>query len=74
MASDLRTIFAAPKIAHALERIGDLSKNIAKRTEVISQAQIIDFPIISLKQMSELVQQMLRDAINAYANQPGLRR
>ena len=29
MASDLRAIFAAPKIAHALERMGDLSKNIA---------------------------------------------
>ena len=35
MAHDLRSVFAALKTAGELERIGDLSKNIAKRTRLL---------------------------------------
>ncbi|MEM7670537.1 MAG: PhoU domain-containing protein [Pseudomonadota bacterium] len=39
MASDLREIVAALKIASALERIGDLGKNIAKRARYLNVAR-----------------------------------
>jgi len=39
MANDLRRTVAAMKIAMNLERCGDLAKNIAKRTLVITEAE-----------------------------------
>ena len=38
MASDLREIMAAIRISSDLERIGDLAKNLAKRTHAMSDA------------------------------------
>ena len=67
MASDLRVIVSAIKIAGDLERVGDYAKNISKRTLVINQAP----PISSTRgvpRMAELVQRMLGEALGSYVN------
>lgn len=66
MASDLRAVVCALKVASNLERIGDYAKNIAKRTVVLAEN---DSPIASLKtikRMSAMVQQMVQDVLNAF--------
>ena len=40
MASDLRDVVAALKVSSTLERIGDLAKNVAKRTLILNQSDI----------------------------------
>ena len=67
MASDLRVIVSAIKIAGDLERVGDYAKNISKRTLVINQAPPIS-SIRGVPRMAELVQQMLGNALGSYVN------
>jgi phosphate transport system protein len=66
MAVDLREIVGALRIANDLERIGDLAKNIAKRTLDLSG----DFPsqklIRGVEHMSSLVLAQLKQVIDAY--------
>jgi len=68
VADDLRLLFAAIKISAALERIGDLTKNIGKRTLLISEEQPIKLrePIADLGKMAHV---QLSKAINAHTNQ-----
>ncbi len=62
---DLRLISRGLKIATDLERIGDLSVNIANRViEIRKEGE----PPIDLKEMSEIVQGMLRDALDAFVH------
>lgn len=65
-AVDLRLVMGASKVAASLERIGDYAKNIAKRTNVISQSPPIREATSTLKTISELVQAMLKDVLDAY--------
>ena len=65
-AVDLRFVMGASKVAASLERIGDYAKNIAKRTGVISQSPPIREVTSTLKTISELVQAMLKDVLDAY--------
>lgn len=65
---DMRAAIAAMKISADLERVGDLAKNIAKRTQVISRqdpsravAGVVRMGRISLRQIS--------DVLNAYSAQ-----
>lgn len=67
MATDLRRIIAAVKIASLLERIGDYAKNIAKRSRVIIDSETNRADSISLTRMASLVQQMLNQVLDAYA-------
>lgn len=67
MALDLRHIASALKISGELERIGDLAKNIAKRTLVISRAQRVELMLSGLRRMSELAAEQLDDVLAAYA-------
>ncbi|MDG1691700.1 MAG: phosphate signaling complex protein PhoU [Alphaproteobacteria bacterium] len=67
MATDLRRIIAAVKIASVLERIGDYAKNIAKRSRVIIASETNRSDSISLTRMASLVQQMLNQVLDAYA-------
>lgn len=64
MASDLRFIALALKMVTDLERIGDLAVNICERTEAM-----MDEPPLpawnGLETMASIVQEMLRDAMNA---------
>ncbi len=65
-ARDLRTVLSVMKIAGNLERIGDYSKNIAKRTEVLVHMQPIEGTSSALKRMSREVEAMLADALDAF--------
>jgi len=66
MASDLREIVAALKIASTLERIGDLAKNIAKRARVMNQSQPLKVGG-SIVRMGKQVQGLLAEVLDAYA-------
>ncbi len=66
MANDLRRTVAAMKIASNLERCGDLAKNIAKRTLVLSEAEPIAPLTRSIERMGRLVQGRLKDVLDAY--------
>lgn len=66
MAQDLRAVVVAPKIASNLERIGDYSKNIAKRTSVLAKTQPIGSSAATIKRMCAMVQDMVKDVLDAY--------
>ena len=67
MAVDLREIVGALRVATDLERIGDLSKNIAKRVASLDS----DFHplklIRGLDHMTQLVQSQVKAVLDAYA-------
>jgi len=68
LARDLRQTISAFKIASELERIGDLAKNIAKRTKVIDALE----PAAALKgvsRMGRLVGAQLKRVLDAYSAQ-----
>nr|WP_111298705.1 phosphate signaling complex protein PhoU [Paracoccus saliphilus] len=65
-ATDLRMVLAVIKISASLERVGDYSKNMAKRTEVLSHLPVIEGAGIALRRMSQAVNKMLQDALDSY--------
>ena len=67
MAVDLREIIAAVRISGDLERVGDLAKNIAKRTVKIAKEPRVPRAVIGLKHMNELAATQLKDVLDAYA-------
>ena len=66
MADDLREVIAALKIAGVVERIGDYSKNIAKRVGRIESRAKFD-PLTLLPAMGEIAAEMVHDVLDAYA-------
>lgn len=67
LAVDLRECIAAIRISGDIERVGDLAKNIAKRTlKVVSEARV-PRAIVGLKSMHEVAAMQLKDALDAYA-------
>lgn len=74
MADDLREVIAALKIAGVVERIGDYSKNIAKRVGMIEGRDRFE-PLTLLPAMGEVASEMVHDVLTAYAaRDPGLAR
>ncbi len=65
-AGDLRLVLSVLKVSANLERIGDYSKNIAKRTTVLVNAGEINGSAAALRRMAREVELMLRDALDAY--------
>jgi phosphate transport system protein len=65
VAYDLRFLATALKLVTDLERIGDEAVNIAERAKE-GQGVAKDKVRSALKSMSELAQQMLRDALDAF--------
>ena len=65
MASDLREVIAALKIASALERIGDLAKNVAKRTLILNQSGPVRV-MSSVVRMGKQTQTLMTEALDAY--------
>ncbi len=65
MATDLRYVTSAIKIAGALERVGDLAKNITKRS-----LQLGDYrpqkTLAKMDSMVELITSMIGDALDAF--------
>jgi phosphate transport system protein len=66
IAGDLRTALTVLKIAGSLERMGDYAKNVAKRSTVLAQSPAIGETAGTVRRMSKLVEQMLKDALDAY--------
>lgn len=67
VAVDLRQLMGAIHIANDLERIGDMAKNIAKRSIKVNDDPRAPRAIVGLKRMSELVSTQLKDVLDAYA-------
>jgi phosphate transport system protein len=66
MADDLREVIAAMKIAGVVERIGDYSKNIAKRADKIEQRKKFE-PLTLVPAMADVARGMVHDVMTAYA-------
>ena len=67
MADDLREVIAALKIAGVVERIGDYSKNIARRVGSIEGRDRFE-PLTLIPAMGELATEMVHDVLTAYAS------
>lgn len=67
MADDLRYVFGTVKMAGSLERVGDYSKNIAKRTIILAEHPNISVPP-DMARLSDLACEQLREAIDAFAD------
>jgi len=68
MAADLRAIVAALKASSDLERIGDFSKNSAKRVEALSKYPPLGGSLSSIARMSAVVQEMINNVLDAYVD------
>lgn len=64
MAADLRFVLAVSRINNDLERIGDQAVNIAQAAQRILRHPRVK-PYVDLPKMSEIVEGMMRDALNA---------
>ena len=65
MAADLREVIAALKIATAIERIGDLAKNVAKRTLILNQSGPLRV-MSSVARMGKQTRTLMAEALDAY--------
>jgi phosphate transport system protein len=66
VAQDLRRAVAAMKLAHSLERTGDLARNIAKRALVLGAAEPLTPLTRSIERMGRLVAGRMKDVLDAY--------
>jgi phosphate transport system protein len=67
-ARDLRFILTTLRVSNDLERIGDLSTSISERAlELNREAQLK--PFIDLPKMAEMVQTMVREALDAFVRE-----
>ncbi|MAL09950.1 MAG: phosphate transport system regulatory protein PhoU [Maricaulis sp.] len=66
MATDLRMTIAAYRISHELERIGDLAKNISRRSRVLNESEPHLYTR-GLERMGKLVVNQLHDVLNAFS-------
>jgi phosphate transport system protein len=65
MAADLREVIAALKIATAIERIGDLAKNVAKRTLILNRSGPVRV-MSSVARMGKQTRTLMAEALDAY--------
>jgi len=66
MARDLRNIMVTIRIASDLERIGDLAKNVAKRTHAVNE-RLPRSLSVGLERMGQLSQEQLKLVLDAFA-------
>ena len=67
MAVDLRENVGAIRVAGDLERVGDLAKNIAKRSIKIGFEPRLPRAIVGLKHMNDVATELMKDVLDAYA-------
>ncbi|HWI15956.1 MAG TPA: phosphate signaling complex protein PhoU [Burkholderiales bacterium] len=67
VASDLRLIATGLKIVTDLERIGDSAVNICERIVELNTEPVLK-PYVDIPRMAEIVQTMVRDALDAFVN------
>ncbi|HET7126968.1 MAG TPA: phosphate signaling complex protein PhoU [Lysobacter sp.] len=65
LATDLRIILAAIRIASDIERIGDYAANVAKRTQTLNMAPPLP-QTLGLRALGTLALRQVRDAMAAY--------
>ncbi|HET8728208.1 MAG TPA: phosphate signaling complex protein PhoU [Alphaproteobacteria bacterium] len=65
MAGDLREVISSLKIAADLERIGDYSANVAKRSMALAQVPQVK-PATAIPRMGRLVQEIIKDVLDGY--------
>lgn len=65
MASDLREIVSALKIAADLERMGDYAANVAKRAIALSQVPAVK-PVAGIPRMGKMVLEIIKDVLDAF--------
>lgn len=68
MAIDLREIIGSIRISNDLERIGDMGKNIAKRSFAVSESRHPTKLYRSIEALSELALTQLKDVLDSYAS------
>jgi phosphate transport system regulatory protein PhoU len=68
MASDLRSIVTAIHVANDLERIGDMAKQLARRSLKLEGLNLQPTFYNGVKNMTALVLRQVKDALDAYAN------
>ncbi len=68
MSIDLREIIGAIRISNDLERIGDMGKNIAKRSFAVSESRHPVKLYRSIETLTELALNQLKDVLDAYAS------
>lgn len=68
VAMDLRNVVVSLKIARHLERMGDYSKNIGRRTNTLAKADAYTGSVATLIRMSEKTQAMLKSVLDAYSH------
>lgn len=66
MAGDLRNVIGAIKLAGGIERIGDLAKNIARRSLAVVDEDNRD-ALRGIERLGQAVSRMLQVALDAYA-------
>lgn len=64
-ASDLRLILAVMRTSASLERVGDLAKNVAKRTLPLAQTRQVEGATGTIRRMAKMVAAMLNEAMQA---------
>ena len=67
VAIDLREIIGAIRVAGDLERVGDLAKNIAKRSVKIGVELRVPRAIVGIKHMNDFATELMKDVLDAYA-------
>jgi phosphate transport system protein len=67
MAVDLREIIGAIRVAGDLERVGDLAKNIARRSLKVGLEARVPRAIVGIKHMNEVATELMKDVLDAYA-------
>lgn len=68
MASDLRAIVTAIHVASDLERIGDMAKQLARRSLKLEGLNLQPTFYNGVKNMTALVLRQVKDALDAYGN------
>ena len=67
VAIDLRELIGSIRVAGDLERVGDLAKNIAKRTIKIGAEARVPRAVVGLRHMNEVATELMKDVLDAYA-------
>ena len=67
VAVDLRELIGAIRVAGDLERVGDLAKNIARRTVKLETEVRVSRALVGVKHMNEVATALMKDVLDAYA-------
>lgn len=73
MAQDLREVIGALRMAGDIERIGDMGKNIAKRTREIGDVNFPKKVLHGLDHLTRLALEQVKDVLDAYVQKDAVK-